>query len=396
MAAHETQPISEAGDLITNLMALNRPLMDWSRVQRRLSQAPFVSVLTKISRFYEAGVRMRRCAYERSFLKSDTLPGFVLSIGNLTTGGTGKTPAVSMISGWARDQGFRPAILSRGYGGQSGRGARVLEVSDGTRTQADTMEAGDEPVLLAKQTQVPVVVSRKRYLAGLHAWKRLGCDFFLIDDGFQHLALKRDLDIVLIDAETDLGKARLLPCGNLREPVQHLRRADAFILTHGDGGECFEKNLLLLKERFAGKPVYRGRHVPVGLFVNGANHPLDPVSLRGKRVAAFAGIAFPNRFRQTLAKLGAEVVCFRPFPDHCPFAEGDLRTLSEESRRIGADYLVTTEKDWVRLDRCSFRPRHLAFMRIRLVISPDEDAFFDMIRESARKKGLTSFSGGST
>ena len=376
-------------------MDLNRPFMDWSRVQRRLSQAPFVPMMTGISKIYEAAVRMRVCAYERSFLKSDTLPGFVVSIGNLTTGGTGKTPAVSMICGWARNQGFRPAILSRGYGGESRGGARVLQVSDGIRTQADTTEAGDEPVLLARQIPVPVVVSRKRYLAGLHAWRKLGCDFFVMDDGFQHLALKRDLDIVLIDAETDLRKARLLPCGELREPIEHLRRADAFVLTHGDGAESQEMAMRLLSERFPGKPVFHGRHVPVRLFANGGDHPRDPGSLRGKRVAAFAGIAFPERFRETLSKLGADVVCFKPFPDHYPFAESDLRTLSEESERFGVDWLVTTEKDWVRLDRCSFRPMQLAYLRIRLVISPDEDAFFHMIRDAVRMKGLASFSGGS-
>jgi tetraacyldisaccharide 4'-kinase len=352
--------------------------------------------MTRISKIYEAGVRMRFWAYERSFLKSDTLPGFVVSIGNLTTGGTGKTPAVSMICDWARNQGFLPAILSRGYGGRSRGGARVLEVSDGTRIEVGAMEAGDEPVLLARQIPVSVVVSRKRYLAGLHACKRLGCDFFVMDDGFQHLALKRDLDIVLIDAETDLRTARLLPCGELREPVQHLERADAFILTHGDGGGWGEKNLSLLKERFAGKPVFHGRHVPVGVFVDGETHARDTGSLLGKRVAAFAGIASPERFRETLRSLGAEVVYFRDFPDHYPFSESDLRALSEESGRLGVDYLVTTEKDWVRLDRCSFRPKHLSYLRIRLVIHPDEDVFFDMIRDAVRKKGLASFSGGST
>jgi tetraacyldisaccharide 4'-kinase len=382
-------------DADTNFMDLHRSFMDWSHVQRRLSQAPFVPVMARISMLYEAAVRMRLCAYERSLLKSETLPGFVVSIGNLTTGGTGKTPAVSMICGWARNQGFRPAILSRGYGGHSRGGARVLEVSDGIRTQADTMEAGDEPVLLARQILVPVVVSRQRYLAGLHAWKRFSCDFFVMDDGFQHLALKRDLDIVIIDAETDLGKARLLPLGKLREPIQHLRRADVFVLTHGDSAERWELAASFLHQRFPGKPVFHGRHVPVGLFVNGEDHPRHPGSLRGKRVAAFAGIAFPERFSQTLSRLGAEVVYFRPFPDHYPFAESDLRTLSEKSGRLGVDWLVTTEKDWVRLDRCSFRPKHLAYLRIRLLISPDEDAFFDMIRESVRKKGLTSLSGGS-
>jgi tetraacyldisaccharide 4'-kinase len=151
-----------------------------------------------------------------------------------------------------------------------------------------------------------------------------------------------------------------------------------------------------LGQRFPEKPVFHGRHVPVGLFVNGEDHLLDPGSLRGKRVAAFAGIAFPERFSQTLSTLGAEVVYFRSFPDHYPFAESDLKTLSDESGRLGVDWLVTTEKDWVRLDRCSFRPEHLAYLRIRMVISPDEKAFFDVIRDAVRMKGLTPFSGGST
>jgi tetraacyldisaccharide 4'-kinase len=378
------------------MRGLSRNSVDWSRFQQRFSQTPFVSVTTWLSGLYESVVRMRLWAYERSFLKSNTLPGFVLSIGNLTTGGTGKTPAVSMISGWARNQGYRPAILSRGYGGHRRGGDPVLEVSDGVRLKVGTMEAGDEPVLLAGQIPVPVIVSGKRYLAGLHAWKRLGCDFFVVDDGFQHLSLKRDLDIVLIDAQTELGKDWPLPRGNLREPIQHLRRADVLVLTGGDGAEHWESTLKLLGDRFPGKPVFRGRHVPTGLFVEGEDHPRKPGSLKGKKVAAFAGIASPERFRQTLSRLGAEVVYFRPFPDHYSFTVHDMRALSEVGGRFGIDWLVTTEKDWVRLDRCGFRPGHLAYLRIRLVISPHEEAFFDMIREAARRKGLGFLGGGST
>jgi tetraacyldisaccharide 4'-kinase len=375
-------------------MDSHRPFMDWSRVQRRLSQAPFGPVMTQLAMFYQSAVRLRLYAYERSLLKSETLPGFVVSIGNLTTGGTGKTPAVSMICGWARNQGFRPAILSRGYGGHRCGGARILEVSDGLRPQVSTTEAGDEPVLLARQIPVPVVVSKKRYLAGLHAYRHLGCNFFVMDDGFQHLCLKRDLDIVLIDAEADLGKARLLPFGKLREPIQHLKRADAFILTDGGGAEDQERAMRLVREHSPEKLVFHGRRVPEGLFVSGEDQPCDPGSLRGKKVAAFSGIAFPDRFRETLWRLGADVVTFRSYPDHYPFAESDLRTLSEEGDRLGVDWLVTTEKDWVRLDRCSFRPRRLAYLRIRLVISPDENVFFDMIRDAARRKGLVPSGGG--
>jgi tetraacyldisaccharide 4'-kinase len=371
-------------------------MIDWTKIQRRLLKGPLAAVMSLTSMLYEAVVRVRFCAYQCSFFKRDTLPGFVVSIGNLSTGGTGKTPAVSMISVWAKAQGFRPAILSRGYGRMSREGGRVLEVSDGMHTLADTKLAGDEPVLLARQIPVPVVVSRKRYLAGLYAWKKLGCDFLVMDDGFQHLPLKRDLDIVLIDATTDLEKARLLPCGELREPAQHLKRSDALVLTNGNGAEGQEMTMNLLCERFPGKPVFHARHVPVALFINGEDHPRDPGSLKGKRVGAFAGIAFPNRFRQTLLKLGAEVVYFRPFPDHYPFSESDLRTLAKESDRLEVDCLVTTEKDWVRLDLCSFRPERLAYLRIRLVISPDEDAFFQMVRDAVRKKRLTSLGGGRT
>ncbi|MGW8322909.1 MAG: tetraacyldisaccharide 4'-kinase, partial [Thermodesulfobacteriota bacterium] len=290
--------------------------------------------------------------------------------------------------------GFHPAILSRGYGGKGRRDARVLEVSDGLRIKADTTEAGDEPVLLARQLAVPVVVCANRYLAGIHAWKRLRCDFFVLDDGFQHLPLKRDLDIVLIDASSPLDAARLLPCGPLREPIRHLKRADAFILTHGKDGEGQGRTLHLLGERFPAKPLFHGRHVPADLIVSGEDHPRDPKGLHGNRVAGFAGIAFPSRFRQTLVDLGAEVVYFRPFPDHYPFSERDLRALAEESDRAAADWLVTTEKDWVRMDRCSFRPNHLAYLRIRMVISPNEDAFFHMIGEAGSRRGFTTAGGG--
>ena len=222
---------------------------------------------------------------------------FVISVGNITAGGTGKTPAVSMLAKWAFGEGHRVAILSKGYGGRYKH--KVLEVSDGRHIYADAQVAGDEPLLLARGvSRSPVVISKKRYLAGMYAHKKFGSDFFILDDGFQHLELKRNLNLALIDASEPFGNAHLLPWGPLREPLSQLERADAFILTRfsraqgaerrgqsakgnaqsAEGrGQRTERNairhtsgamrspqetLAFLKERFPSTPVFCADHIP--------------------------------------------------------------------------------------------------------------------------------------
>jgi tetraacyldisaccharide 4'-kinase len=222
---------------------------DWGRIHHGESPGFWSPLLTVFSILYGAAVRFRVTIYKRRGFKKKILPGFVVSIGNLTAGGTGKTPAVVMLARWALNQGYRVAVLTRGYGRLSK--AKVLEVSDGEVIKADCRESGDEPYLLAKKlTGVPVIISSKRFTAGTFAHRKFGANFFILDDGFQHLGLKRDLDLVLIDAIRPFGNGHLLPWGPLREPIDQLARAGALILTRFSNQNSTQRTTYLLKSRF--------------------------------------------------------------------------------------------------------------------------------------------------
>jgi tetraacyldisaccharide 4'-kinase len=316
--------------------------MDWSRVHERRGLSVASAPLALLSLFYGLGVRLRLFAYRR--MRRRSLPGFVVSVGNLTVGGTGKTPAACMLAEWAVSEGYSAAILSRGYGGRYMD--KVLEVSDGKVITATAVEAGDEPYLMAKKLHgVPVIISKKRHLAGLHAHEKFGTNFFILDDGFQHLALKRDLDLVLLDSSSPFGNGHLLPWGPLREPATELKRADALILTRSGQNATGNDLSKDLQRRSPGKPLFRSEHAPEKVLFPNKEEVFDPEFLKGKRVLAFAGIARPEAFKETLIRLGAEVVSFKGYADHHAYKTNDMQELSSEKARLKAAYLLTTEKE---------------------------------------------------
>jgi tetraacyldisaccharide 4'-kinase len=356
-------------------------MTDWPKVHEKSSLSPAMIPLAGLSYLYGLAVRIRTLLYEKK--KKKELPGFVLSIGNLTVGGTGKTPAAAMMADWALKEGYRPAILSRGYGGKHGK--EPFEVSDGQRLFCTPAEAGDEPYLMAKNLRgVPVILSRVRYKAGLTAYERHGSNFFILDDGFQHIGLKRDLDLVLLDATSPFGNMHLLPRGPLREPVDHLRRADAFILTRtGQGSNLIMMNYL--RKKFGGKPTFQSEHVPEHLVLPGLNHTHGPDFIRGKRILGFAGIARPDVFRETLLKLGAEIAHFRGFRDHHVYLESELQDLVAESHRFHVDLLLTTEKDFVRLGPLTPADDRLGYLTVRFRMLSGAETLFDMIKGKAKE-----------
>ncbi len=358
---------------------------DWALIHRQGPPRFWFPFLAFFCRLYGAGVGIRQWGYQCGLMKRESLPGAVVSIGNLTAGGTGKTPAVLFLASWAAESGYRVAVLSRGYGGKYG--PEVLVVSDGTHLTASPRESGDEPYLLAKRLQnVPVLVSRKRYQAGWYAHEKLGCDFFILDDGFQHVGLERDLDLVLIDSESPFGNGYLLPLGPLREPVDHLSRADACVLTRFKDPSSGDGTLSALKKRFPGKHFFCANHVPEKVVFPGSGKELEPEHLKGKRVVAFAGIAKPDTFRLTLETLGADLAGFRSFRDHYSFRPEDIRSLITFKQSVGAGYLLTTEKDWVRIASIGPEISEIGYLSIRFSLIKDEDAFFRMIRERAEAK----------
>jgi len=320
---------------------------DWASIHGEKAFRYYTPVLAFFSLLYGIAQRLRYAAYNLGVLKKKKLPGLVVSVGNLTAGGTGKTPAVAALAEWALFQKIKVCILSRGYGGQYK--SPVLVVSDGRRILSDSRSAGDEPVLLAgKVPGSPVVLSRERYLAGKYARQKFGSELFIIDDGFQHIQLERDLNLVLMDGVHPFGNGHLLPHGPLREPLDQLARADAFILTRFRKDGC-HGTMAFLEDNYPDIPVFCADHVPDRVVFPRLDRVDSPRVLNEKRVVAFAGIGNPESFRETLVSLGAEVVAFCGFKDHYAYQKDDLDQLVRLKRETDAHYIMTTEKDWVRM-----------------------------------------------
>lgn len=363
-------------------MGFLRP--DWAQLHQEKSVRPWSPVLAFFSVLYGAGVKLRWSGYQRKLFREESLPGLVVSIGNLTAGGTGKTPAVVMLAKWAHNEGYRVAILSRGYGGQSD--SEVLEVSDSKVIKADPQESGDEPYLLARKLPgIPVVTSRKRFLAGSFALKNFGTNFFLLDDGFQHLGLKRDLDLVLMDASSPFGNSRLLPWGPLREPIGQLARANGIVLTRFVSQSATQRTLGFLSAEFPGIPLFKADHLPDKIVFPQLNEVREPGFLMGKRVLGFAGIARPDAFKETLVKLGANVVCFKGYRDHHRFKRDEIQALIHMKEKLGVEYLLTSEKDWVRMAPFCPTCPEIAYLAIEFALISNQEEFYGMIRGAANR-----------
>ncbi|HEY6872641.1 MAG TPA: tetraacyldisaccharide 4'-kinase [Geobacteraceae bacterium] len=311
----------------------------WDGKRHKLVDRLMLFLLTLCSIPYELTVRFRAHAYAIGLLPSRRLPLPVVSVGNLTVGGTGKTPAVAMLARFFMARGKRVAVLSRGYGGSLAGKEGV--VSDGTVLLLTPQEAGDEPCLLAATNPgLMVVVGADRYRAGLMAMERLAPDIFILDDGYQHLRLKRDLNILLLDSGRPFGNGRVLPAGLLREPRVAGDRADLIIYTRSSEGED--------TAHFPGKPACRAFHHLVGVTLNGGE--LRPLAeLKGLDGVAFAGIANPTAFFSDLAEEGLTLADAVSFPDHCRYGEREIARILGAAAACGADYLITTAKDAVKL-----------------------------------------------
>jgi tetraacyldisaccharide 4'-kinase len=305
--------------------------------------APASVALGAASAAYRGMLRTRRWLYARGVLRARALPCPVISIGNLTVGGTGKTPAVELAVRTLIEQGHRPAVVSRGYGRKS-RGVHLVADSASIRLAAE--EAGDEPFLLARRLPgTPVVVGADRWEAGRMAIDRCGATAIVLDDGFQQRTLATSLNVVMARARKPWGNGRLLPAGPLREPLTALERAD-LVLATGPRDATGDEVAPSLARYATGVPLVTATLEPVACWDAStlASVPLSRIA--AARAVAFAGIARPESFAATLAALGikAAVVAFR---DHHWYTPEDLRSLA--ARAAAADALVTTEKDWVRL-----------------------------------------------
>jgi tetraacyldisaccharide 4'-kinase len=306
-----------------------------------------LALLIPLSLLYALVQRLRATLYCIGLLKSSRLPRPVISVGNLTVGGTGKTPVTAHIARLLLSQGYRVAVLSRGYGG-SLEGHTVV-VSDGSTVMLDAEQCGDEPFLLASSIPgLMVVMGSDRFSAGVLAMEQLAPDIFLLDDGFQHLRLRRDLNILLLDHALPFGNGWTLPAGILREPKSAATRADLVIQTR-----CPRVS----PTPFPGIPCCTAHHGLGTLVPLAGGEALSLESLRGRRVLAFAGIADPHGFFVELRERGLSLVAELAMPDHVAYDDNRLAEIDHLMAGSKAEFAITTEKDGVKLKRI---PQHLA------------------------------------
>lgn len=321
-------------------------------------------LLVPFSLLYSLVQTLRAGCYFNSLFTIYRLPKPVVSIGNITVGGTGKTPVAAWLATELIRKGYRVALLSRGYGGTLEGTCAIA--ANGTDILLSAVECGDEPYLLAQNVPgLMVVIGSDRYNAGMLAMECLNPDIFLLDDAFQHLRLHRDLNILLLDYTSPFGNGWTLPAGLLREPLPALKRADVIIRTR-----CEEDDGV---STVAGIPCCNARHelgdaVPLGAA---AHIPID--QLRGKSAIAFAGIAEPERFFHGLRSCGVNLLETVTFPDHVRYDEGECAVLENVMRTRRAELYLTTEKDGVKLHGLPSDLKAVIYqVRLRLVIDNPE------------------------
>jgi tetraacyldisaccharide 4'-kinase len=315
---------------------------------------PARALLWAPSKLYELAVRLRVAAYETDYLKPKSLDATVISVGNLTLGGAGKTPMVQYIARYLSAEDHRVAILTRGYARKSS-GMRVLNDPSKHGEHEATgsyLEFGDEPLMLARSLPgVPIVIDKDRYEAGRRAVREFGSDVLVLDDGYQHLSLARDLNILLIDATDTFGGFEMPPFGRLREPLYGLKRADAVIVTRADHAFDEAQTQAIIRHHCGdGLPImyfYSGvtalRHLSTG-------DVYDVTNFTGWNVAVACGIGNPQAFSDDILRVGINIVGEHFFRDHHAFTQTDLDQITNTAKNAGADAILTTEKDAVRLE----------------------------------------------
>ncbi|CAN5879951.1 tetraacyldisaccharide 4'-kinase [soil metagenome] len=335
------------------------------------------AVLPSLSALYGAVTQTRLAAYNRGLLRVTKLAAPVISIGNLTTGGTGKTPLVEWVSRTlARKQRRRVCILTRGYGRPDPR-SRVV-VSDGSTVLTNATEAGDEPFLLAQNLRgiAAVISDPNRIAAGRWAIDNLGAEVFVLDDGFQHLALARDLNILTIDATNPWGGEKLLPAGSLREPRSGLSRADCVIVTRAYQSDELVSLEAEIRRLIGSRPVVTSEMIIKGISRMKSERREGLVSLP-QPAAAFCAVGNPESFFKLLRREGIDLVFTRAFPDHYQYTQADVDSLTQKSRQVGARSIITTAKDAVKLQPSKFElPCYV--MHIEISIG-DEDRIIQMV-----------------
>jgi tetraacyldisaccharide 4'-kinase len=357
-------------------------------------------LLLGLSQLYRAIVQTRLSLYRNRVLRSHSHGVPVISVGNLTVGGTGKTPVVEMLARALQQGGRRVAILSRGYKSvPKPLLLRLLDgvvrrkslftprvVSDGVSLLLDSRTAGDEPFMLANNLRgVVVLVDRDRVRSGIHAIENFGSDVLVLDDGFQYVKMRHSLEITLIDRQAPFGNEYMLPRGTLREPPANLRRATHIFITKCDGSD----NSALIRRirrhnRTAGiiECTHRPKHLKD--FVTGEVRPLE--ALRGLKIGALSGIAVPESFEAALAGLGADLQLAQSYADHHRYSLKEIERFVRRCARRNLDAVVTTEKDAVRIPRILDPEVPILYMRVEIEILSGHDIWEGLVERLTRRR----------
>ena len=346
-----------------------------------------LGVLKAFSCLFAAAVGVRYFLYRTGILRRYPLGIQVISIGNVTAGGTGKTPVTEIFARTLAAEGRKVAILSRGYRRKEAPWWRrmftqvidpPLVVSDGRHVLLDSAIGGDEPYMLASNLPgVAVVVDRNRVKAGRYAIKRLGCDTIILDDGFQYQKLKHSVEVVLVDSTNPFGNGNMLPRGILREPVRHLKRADIIFLTKCRGDVSAVRDEIRRYNKTA--EIVECNHTPKSLKDVWSREEYPLSWLQGKTTCTLSGIASPKGFENSLRRLGAKVVWCERYADHHRYDASEILYALNRSADMGADALVTTEKDAVRFPRFETTPVKCLYLRIAIEILSGAESFDSII-----------------
>jgi len=344
-----------------------------------------------LSRFYRHAVQFRLWLYEKRIIRNRAIGCLVVSIGNLTCGGTGKTPVVEVFAKTLSPRLRKVAVLSRGYRSKersiitrlrqkfaSKKGTVPPKiVSDGKKLLLDSRFAGDEPYMLASNLKnVVVLVDKDRVKSGIYAVEEFGTDILIMDDGFQYLDLKPHINIMLVDSTNPFHNHHVLPRGLLREPIKNLRRADYIFLTKSNGGKHIRFLKSFLRKHNRRAEIIECCHKPLYLedvYVKEKRFPLD--YLKGRKVAALSAIACPDSFEKFIEELGGNILCRKSFADHHRFRQQEVIDFINLSKDQGAELIVTTEKDAVRIPRLDRRDVSICFLRVEIDIISGQESF---------------------
>ena len=374
--------------------------------QRTWYDQLFRIFLFVLSHAYRFAVQFRIMLYTQSIMKRQNLGSFVVSVGNLTAGGTGKTPVVELLAKTLSGKGRKVAILSRGYRSKSRTLKEKIKhffsgaeyrfppkvVSNGNEVMLDSQQAGDEPFMLARnllgKNGVPgtaVIVDKDRVNGGSYAIRHFSVDTLLLDDGFQYMPLRPKINIVLVDSTNPFHNHEMLPIGLLREPICNLVRADYIFLTKSDGRPSLQRLKDFLSEHNSRAPIIECNHVPCNLKGVFDDKTIGLETLQGRKVATICGIAVPESFENYIRQLGATIVYKERYVDHHRYRASEIEAFCQKGIEASAELLLTTEKDAVRIPKVNSQGKDFLFLRVEIRIISGQEHFNDCIKSICMK-----------